>query len=185
MATHSSTVNTSPAGVRLGGVQSSPTLYPGPRAQCFLSFLIPQEIPVRSASAFSEWQRGGDECHTVVPIPGGRDFYDTGYKSWSQGVINVSVPEVNMLKNSSTLAVSVPINLSIKFGFVSVNGPGETYLRNSSSSCHFPWKHRVFVKACHRSLFFAKFISFHLFPSCPKTDLFLHLWRPPRVHNIV
>ena len=32
-----------------------------------------------------------------------------------------------MLKNSSTLAVSVPINLSIKFGFVSVNCPRETY----------------------------------------------------------
>ena len=32
-----------------------------------------------------------------------------------------------MLKNSSTLAVFVPINLSIKLGFVSVNGPGKTY----------------------------------------------------------
>ena len=32
-----------------------------------------------------------------------------------------------MLKNSSTLAVSVPINLSIKLGFVSVNGPREDY----------------------------------------------------------
>ena len=40
---------------------------------------------------------------------------------------NVSVPEVNKLKNSSTLAVSVPINLSIKLSFVSVNGPRETY----------------------------------------------------------
>ena len=35
----------------------------GPRAQWFPSFLTPQEIPVRPASAFSEWQRGGDECH--------------------------------------------------------------------------------------------------------------------------
>ena len=34
---------------------------------------------------------------------------------------------VNMLKNSSTLAVSVPINLFIKFGFVSANSPRETY----------------------------------------------------------
>ena len=42
---------------------------------------------------------------------------------------NVSIPEVYMLKNSSsTLAVSVPINLSIKLGFVSVNGHRETYL---------------------------------------------------------
>ena len=32
-----------------------------------------------------------------------------------------------MLKNSSTLAVSVPINLSIKLGFVSDNGSRETY----------------------------------------------------------
>ena len=37
-----------------------------------------------------------------------------GYKSWSNDMTNVSIPEVNMLKNSSTLAVSVPINLSIK-----------------------------------------------------------------------
>ena len=55
------------------------------------------------------------------------DFYDTEIKSWSHGMTNVSFPEVNMLKNSSTLAVSVPINLSIKSGFVSVNGPWETY----------------------------------------------------------
>ena len=47
-------------------------LQPGPRVQWFPSFLTPQEIPVQSVSAFSEWQRGGDEGHTVVPIPGGR-----------------------------------------------------------------------------------------------------------------
>ena len=40
---------------------------------------------------------------------------------------NVSISEVNMLKNSSTLAVSVPINVSTKLGFVSVNVPRETY----------------------------------------------------------
>ena len=40
---------------------------------------------------------------------------------------NISVPEVNVLRNSSTLAPSVPINISIKLGFVSVNGPRETY----------------------------------------------------------
>ena len=49
---------------------------------------------------------------------------------------NVSVPEANMLKSSSTLAVSVPINLTIKLGSVSVNCLRETYfvdtLRNSS-----------------------------------------------------
>ena len=32
-----------------------------------------------------------------------------------------------MLKNSSRLAVSVPVNLSIKLDFVSVNGSRETY----------------------------------------------------------
>ena len=32
-----------------------------------------------------------------------------------------------MLKNSSTLAVSDTINLSIKLDFVSVKGPRETY----------------------------------------------------------
>ena len=45
----------------------------------------------------------------------------------SHGMTDVSVPEVNMLKNSSTLAVSVPINISIKLGFVYVNNPKETY----------------------------------------------------------
>ena len=50
-----------------------------------------------------------------------------GYKNWSHGMINVSVPEVNVLGNSSTLAVSFSINLSIKLGFVSVNGKRETY----------------------------------------------------------
>ena len=57
------------------------------------------------------------------------DFYDIGYKSWSLDTASVSIPEVNILKkkNSSTFAVSVPINHSIKFGFVSVNGTRETY----------------------------------------------------------
>ena len=36
-----------------------------------------------------------------------------------------------MLKNRSTLAVSVAINLSIKLGFVSANGPRETYFVNT------------------------------------------------------
>ena len=34
-----------------------------------------------------------------------------------------------MLKHSSTLAVSVPINLSIELGFVSVNDRRETYVQ--------------------------------------------------------
>ena len=55
------------------------------------------------------------------------DFYDTGYKIWSHSMANVSISEVDMLKNSSTFAVSVPVNYSIKLDFVSVNGPRETY----------------------------------------------------------
>ena len=56
------------------------------------------------------------------------DFYDTGYKSWYHGITNVSVPEENMLKNNSTLAASVPINIYIKLGFVSINTPGNLTL---------------------------------------------------------
>ena len=40
---------------------------------------------------------------------------------------NVSIPEVNMLKNSLALEVCVPINLSIELTFVSGNGLRETY----------------------------------------------------------
>ena len=32
-------------------------------------------------SAFLEWQSSRDECHTVVPIPGG-NFYDTGIQKF-------------------------------------------------------------------------------------------------------
>ena len=49
-----------------------------------------------------------------------------GYKNWSHGVINDWITEVNILKNSSTLAVSVSINLSLNLVF-SVNDPRETY----------------------------------------------------------
>ena len=55
------------------------------------------------------------------------DFYDIRYKCRSHGKTDVSIPEVNMLENSSILDVSVPVNLFIKFGFVSVKGPRETY----------------------------------------------------------
>ena len=40
---------------------------------------------------------------------------------------NISILEVNILKNSSILAVSVTMNVSFKLGFVSVNGPRESY----------------------------------------------------------
>ena len=43
------------------------------------------------------------------------DFYDTEYKCWSHGMTNASTPEVNMLKNSSTLAVSVQIIFSLNW----------------------------------------------------------------------
>ena len=60
-------------------------------------------------------------------IPRQQTYTTQGYKRWSHGMTNVSVPEVNMLKKSSTLAVSVTINLFIKLGFVSVHGLGEFY----------------------------------------------------------
>ena len=33
------------------------------------------------------------------------EIYDTGYKNWSRGMTDVSIPKVNMLKNISTLNV--------------------------------------------------------------------------------
>ena len=50
-----------------------------------------------------------------------------GHKSWSHGMTNVSIPQVNMLKNSSIFVVSVTVNLSVKLGLVSLNGLRETY----------------------------------------------------------
>ena len=41
--------------------------------------------------------------------------------------MNVSIPQVNMLKNSSIFVVSVTVNLSVKLGLVSLNGLRETY----------------------------------------------------------
>ena len=72
----------------------------------------------------------------VVPVPGER-LLRHRIQNWSHGMANVSIPEVK----------SVAINLSIKFGFVSVNCPRETYfvdalriynkLRyNFTSDCH-------------------------------------------------
>ena len=56
----------------------------------------------------------------LVAIPGGR-LIRTGIQELVPRYL--SIPEVNILKNSLILAVSVPTNLSIKLGFVSVNGP--------------------------------------------------------------
>ena len=46
---------------------------------------------------------------------------------------NILIPEVNMLKNSSTLAGCIAINISIELGFISVNGTRETYFVDSLS----------------------------------------------------
>ena len=43
-----------------------------PHSQWFPPFLTHQKVPVLSELAFSEWQGGGDECHALVPISGGR-----------------------------------------------------------------------------------------------------------------
>ena len=62
-----------------------------------------------SVSVFRMTERWGWVSHsTMVSIP--------GYKSWSRGMTNVPILKANMLKNSSTLAVSVPINVSVKLG---------------------------------------------------------------------
>ena len=70
---------------------------------------------------------------------------------------NVSVLEVNMPKNISTLALSVLTNLYIKLDFVSVNGNRETYFvealrRYCSDSDLFKpneigkWGHMIFCQ---------------------------------------
>ena len=59
---------------------------------------------------------------------------------------NVSISEVNMLKNISTHAASIPINLSFKFGFVSVNGPRESSFVDAPRS-RKPIFCRLFMKA--------------------------------------
>ena len=69
---------------------------------------------------FKEWRRGGDECHKEVSNPRQQTSTTDGYKSWSNSMTNVSIPQVNMLKNRSILAVSVPINRSIILGFLTV-----------------------------------------------------------------
>ena len=66
--------------------------------------------------------RGGDKSHTVVLVQGGR-FFDKGHKSLFHSMTNVSIPEVSILKNNATFAVSFPINICIKLGSVSLNVP--------------------------------------------------------------
>ena len=85
----------------------------------------------------AEYVGGESDLHGVLAHSGSNPRRQTsttqGYKCWSHGVKNVSIPEVNMLKNSSTLAVSVPLNLSIKLDFISVNGPMEIYFVHTIS----------------------------------------------------
>ena len=42
-------------------------------------------------------EREAEMIVTVIPLQAA-DFYDMGYKSWSHGMTNISVPEVNMLE---------------------------------------------------------------------------------------
>ena len=60
---------------------------------CGPPFLSPQEIPVRSASKFSEWQSGGDECQSNSN-PRRQTSMTQEYKRWSHSMTNFSIPEV-------------------------------------------------------------------------------------------
>ena len=53
------------------------------------------------------------------------------YKHWPHGMTNVAILEMNKLKNSSILAVTFPVNLSIKLYFVSVKSPSKTYFMDA------------------------------------------------------
>ena len=89
-------------------------------------FSYPQEIPVQSASAFSEWQRDEDECHS-----GSNPRRQTS--TAQDAKVGLTVWQMSQFqrwifwKNSSVLAVFVPINLSIKLGFFSVSSSRDTY----------------------------------------------------------
>ena len=123
MATRGSTVKTSPAGVRLGGVNRHPPYSPDLVPSDLNNFLNLKKFQCGQRQRF----QNNREAEKIVTIPGGRLLRHRIQKCWYHSMTNVSITEVNMLKNSSTLAVSVPINISIKLGFVSVNGPRETY----------------------------------------------------------
>ena len=63
----------------------------------------------------------------VVPIPGGRLLWHRDTKVGPMVWQMSQFWKWKILKNSSTLAVSVPVKISIKLGFVSVNCLRETY----------------------------------------------------------
>ena len=77
--------------------------------------------------------RGGDECHTVVPIPGGRlrRHRDTkvGPKVWQMSQFRRWI----CLK-IATLSVSVPIHLSIILGFFCKRPQGNLFCGRATSS---------------------------------------------------
>ena len=62
------------------------------------------------------------------------DFYDTGIQKLVPGYDKCVSSGGEYVENSSTLAVSVPINLSVKLGFVCVNGPWDSYFVDTLGS---------------------------------------------------
>ena len=64
------------------------------------------------------------------------------------GITNASIPEVNMLKNCSILAVSAPINISVKLGFVSVNGFRKLSLWTRYTECIRPPVSAFYLENC-------------------------------------
>ena len=98
------------------------------------SYTLRNSCPV-SVSVFRMTERWRWVSHSGSNPRAG--FYDTCIQTLVPRYEKISIPEVNMLENSSTLAVSVSINLSIKLSFVSVHDPGKLtswtcYVINSS-----------------------------------------------------
>ena len=94
------------------------SLYIPDLAPCdFHLFLSSNSCPV-SISVFRITV--GNKCQRFFPMRQ-TSTQDIKVGPWNDKCLN----SVGMLKNSSTLAVSVSINFSIKLGFVSVNGPRE------------------------------------------------------------
>ena len=62
----------------------------------------------------------------MVAVLGSRFLLTQDKKSWSHNMTNVSI-RGEYVENSSTLAVSVPINLFTEVGTLSVNGLSESY----------------------------------------------------------
>ena len=117
MATHGPTVNTSPADVQLGVFSHHPPYISDLAPSDFHLFLHIKKFLPGQRQCFQN-DRVAEMSVTQWLQTHAADFYDTGYKSWSHGMTNVSTIEVNKLKNCSTLAVFAQRNLSIKLGAV-------------------------------------------------------------------